>query len=249
MIFHYNNMDAPLIPEDEPIQVDDVLLEGLTQAERERVITAHSRMADCDKSFPGSLAIVLCNAARVMAEIFVKNNVVLKNAPELISDACQSVNAANRENNDIAHESKGILLKVDAAAASLADEIKVIKIDQAWQHRWMVGFAAACLLCAAWSTMECRISERVAAGIQTDRFALLANAQLLLDAQKIILERGRLNSELQQFQTRWKSLQDAWKVQATPELIQTREKLEGEYTALKQKAQDLITKEERAYGK
>ena len=242
-------MDIPITPEDEPTQVDDVLLEGLTQAERERVISAHSRMADCDHSFPGSLAIVLCNAARVMAEVFVKNNVVLKNAPELISDACQNVNAANRENNDIAHESKGIILKVEAVASRLADEIKAIKTDQAWQHRWMLGFAAACLLSAAWSTMECRISERVAAGIQSDRFALLANAQLLLNAQKIILERGRLNSELQQFQTRWKSLQDAWKVQATPELVETKEKLEAEYNVLKQKAQDLITKEERAYGK
>jgi hypothetical protein len=241
-------MDNPLIPE-ETDQVDDVLLEGLTQTERERVIAAHSRMADCDKSFPGSLAIVLCNAARVMAEVFVKNNVVLKNAPELISNACESVNAANRENGGVAHESKEIILKVDEIASNLSDEVKAIETHQVWQHRWMVGFASTCLICAAWATMECRISERVATGIQTDRFALLANAQMLLDAQKLILERGRLNAQILEFHEKWKALQEDWKVQATPELEATRKQLEAEYAILKRKAQDLIIKEEREYGK
>ena len=216
---------------------------------REKILTIARKfhISDTDPIWPIVLAIREGDEKYTEAVRLIQDACL--NAPDKIRAAVEGISVANQENAQVAYETKTMIVRMEGLISDLEDEVLKTNKNQIWQHRWMVGFAAACLLSAAWSTIECRISERVATGIQTDRFALLANAQLLLDAQKIILERGRLNSELQQFQTKWKSLQDAWKVQATPELIRTRERLEAEYAVLKQKAQDLITKEARAYEK
>ena len=206
-------------------------------------------MADCDATFHGSLALILCNAARVMAQVYEQNTEILGNAPFRIAEACEGVNIANAENTSTAYQSKVIITSLEATVSELSKEAEVSRKDRSSQHRWMITFGIVCVACSALTITETRICERAASGIQTDRFALLANAQLLLDAQKLVLARGKLNSDMTEVQRKWKQLQDEWKVQQTPELVELRKQLEAEYSTLKLRAQNILAKEEAEYGK
>ena len=235
--------------EEQSPTVPDVLLEGLTQGERDRVVAAHSRMEDCDRSFPGSLAIVLCNAARCMGTIFRKNAETLRNTPAMFADMIQGVDRANRDNSDFLEEAKGTVEELERSAAALSQEAVNARFDRAWLHRWMIGFGAGCLILTAWATLECRITRQVAAQIQTDRFAIVARGEELLQLQKLTIERAQINAEAEAFRASWRSLQAEWDRQATPELEKRRAELEAYHANLKARTQSLITREDSAYGK
>jgi len=235
--------------EDQSPTVPDVLLEGLTQGERDRVIAAHSRMEDCDRSFPGSLAIVLCNAARCMAGIFRKNAEILRNTPAMFADMIQGVDHANRANNDFLEEAKGTVEELERTAAALSQEAQSGQLDRVWLHRWMIGFGAGCLILSAWATLECRITRQVAAQIQTDRFEIVARGEELLKLQKLAIERAQINAEADGFRESWRALRAEWDRQATPELERRRAELEAYHADLKSRTQALISKEDSAYGK
>jgi len=235
--------------EDQFPAVPDVLLEGLTQGERERVVAAHSRMEDCDRSFPGSLAIVLCNAARCMGAIFRKNAEILRNTPAMFADMIQGVDRANRANNEFLEEAKGTVEELERTSAALSEEAQSGQLDRKWQHRWMIGFGAGCLILSAWSTLECRITRQVAAQIQTDRFEIVARGEELLKLQKLTIERAQINAEADGFRESWRALRAEWDRQASPELEKRRAELEAYHADLKARTQSLITREDSAYGK
>ena len=235
--------------EDQFPAVPDVLLEGLTQGERERVVAAHSRMEDCDRSFPGSLAIVLCNAARCMGAIFRKNAEILRNTPAMFADMIQGVDHANRAHNDFLEEAKGTVEELERTAAALSQEAQSGQLDRVWLHRWMIGFGAGCLILSAWATLECRITRQVAAQIQTDRFEIVARGEELLKLQKLTIERAQINAEADGFRESWRALRAEWDRQASPELEKRRAELEAYHADLKARTQSLITREDSAYGK
>ena len=62
------------------------------------VIAAENQMLDCKGEYPGALAIVLCNSARVSAAVFRETNEVLANAPDKIAEVVEKINKAAREN-------------------------------------------------------------------------------------------------------------------------------------------------------
>ena len=233
----------------EPVSLQTVLLDH-PPVTREKIITIarNFHISDSDPIWPIVLAIregdeKYSEAVRLIQDVCL-------NAPDRIRTAIEGISVANHENNQVAYEAKTMIVRIECLISDLEVEAQKEKLDRNWQHRWMIGFAGVSLFCAAWSTMECRLSQRVVSEIQSERFALIARSDVLLVLQKLLIERAQINAENEGFNKSWRSLQKSVDEDGmTENLKKSKTMLEATYIDLKTRTQKLMEKEDKAYGK
>jgi len=237
-------------PDDIKGDVDNVLLEGLTNGERERVVAAHARMEDCDNSFPGSLSIILCNAARIMSQIFQKNQEVLKDAPQALAKACDKVNLANQQNNTVAEATKRIIAEVRAVSEESKTELTNTRLYCEKMTRISFAIILLATLFTGYVAYLHAVVTTEIGMIQTDRHAITARGAEMLALEKLVIERMQITAENEAFKANWKALQKAVEEQGmTQNLQDMKAKLEANHEDLAERTKILTEKEDKAYEK
>lgn len=199
---------------------------GLEGEALHEVIAAENKMFDCKNEYPGALAIVLCNSARVSAAVFRETNEVLANAPEKIGKAVDKINQVARENQRFVENTEQELAIAAERLRRAADEIReqqtaIKKGMDGWTRDklfWLRVTGGCCVLAVVTAALAVygvfatqRSTQQAVADFKQEAIALTAKATAVNELQKVIVARGNLNALIK----RWESESDAFKAQNT----------------------------------
>jgi len=237
--------------------IKHILTLGLSPEAAEKVIIAYSSFEACENSFPGELALILCNAARVSAMIHQSNIEVLSDAPQRIAKAIEKVNLVAIENqrfvDTTGEQLKRAAWEIREEQTAFAKERAQWKKEKWFWVRLIVGGCAICLASVIYSTVLAnnnqRTTQQAVADFKKEAIPLTAKATAIATLQKVIIGRGHLNAEIVRWKDDWETcITDIGSGKPTPEQADIKAKLEETYAALMERRDALEDKERRGMG-
>jgi len=223
------------------------------------VIAAENQMFDCKGEYPGALAIVLCNSARVSAAVFRETNEVLANAPDKIAEVVDKINQAARENQrfidgtgqDLARAAKDLgtaAWKVHEEQMAFAKERALWRKEKWFWVRMIIGGCAVCLTSVIYSTVLAnntqRITQQAVEGFKKEAIPLTARATAVSELQRLQIARGRYNAEQKVWEAEWEAcMTEIGNGKPTEEQEEKKARLTETYAELLERREAILERE------
>jgi len=243
-----SEIDEPTLP---------TVLKHHPPAVREKVVAVARKfsISDDDPIWPIVLAMregdtryVEC--AEMMEAAFEMMRDVCQEAPARMREAVEGVTLGYQMNNRVAAENKDVIQKVEGSVKEFTAEVAAMRRDRKWLYRWMIGLTAIVIGIAGWSTVENSITRRLAGDFNTDRFAMVAEAKVLQNMQRLVIERAQVNAIREELKMQYQGFMDTLRENGmTADMQGKKTAIEEAFTALQQREINLEEKEKRAYDK
>lgn len=190
---------------------DDILLQGLPQKERDRVVSAWARLEEVETSYPGTLAICLTASARAHALASKRTVEAMGNLPQQIKESAEAVNLGAENNQQLIQEVSNTSKDLKDSASAQRDSQKYTEKMSRWTFALCLAGVVIFVLSlgsnvVSWVAAK-NASEIVELAEETTKIQKLA-------AQRIVL----LHADMQ-LRERWGELERRRQVEGDTEEI------------------------------